>query len=603
MVQWEKGAELKEETVTVAAAAAGQVRVKVLASGVCHTDWSEPRSFPAEYTAKGAAGPGFPVILGHEGGAIVESVGAGVTSVAVGDYVIPLYIPECRACENCLSQKTNLCSRNDETQCLGLLPDGTTPFSVTRDGKTVEVLMFMGCSTFAEYTVMPEYALAKISKEAPLEKVCLLGCGVTTGYGAVHNTMKVEAGATAAVFGLGGVGLSVVMALKEAGAARIIGVDLNNDKEAMARKFGLTHFVNPKDIAAEDTVEGTVWQTNGNGLDYTFECVGNAKLMRSAVECLHEGWGKCCIIGVAPPGQEFAAKPFQFVVGKSLTGSAFGGTRGRTQLPKYVEAYLEKRAPFVDEFVSATLPHTEVNEAFHLMHAGKTLRTVVTFPHAGDAEVAAHRAKHAKKSALIFLHGLGDEPASWQGSMEWLGGKIGGDVAAVCPAAPVEAITKSGGEKMAAWCDVYADWPLTPASKDDMAGLAKSVATVHAAVDKLVADGVPAERIIVGGFSQGAATATLATYAYGKKLGGCLNLSGWLPEAKTFACGAANTATPIFWGHGAKDAVVAFENQAAGAAALAALGVPVVSRQYGFEHDSSEAEFDDVLWFLRSRLC
>lgn len=396
MVQWEKGADLKEETIQVAPPKAGEVRVKVLASGVCHTDYSEPRSFPSEKTPKGSDTPGFPVILGHEGGCIVESLGAGVTSLEVGDYVIPLYIPECRECENCISQKTNLCSKVDETQYLGVLPDGTTRFSTIKaDGTEVEILTFMGCSTFAEYTVLPEFACAKVTKDAPLEKVCLLGCGVTTGYGAVHNTMKVEAGATAAVFGLGGVGLSVVMGLKEAGASRIIGVDLNPAKEAKAREMGITHFVNPKDIQEGDTLEGTVWQTNGNGLDYTFECIGNTKVMRSAVECLHDGWGKACIIGVAPAGQEISIKPLQLVCGKSWTGSAFGGCRGRTQLPKYVNSYLEKRAPFVDQFVSKVLPHTGVNEAFDLMHDGKTLRSVITFPHTGDEEVAAHRAKHS----------------------------------------------------------------------------------------------------------------------------------------------------------------------------------------------------------------
>jgi len=400
MVQWENGADLKEETVTVAPPKRGEARIKILASGVCHTDWSEPRSFPSPHTPKGSDKPGFPVILGHEGGGIVESVGEGVTSLEVGDHVIPLYMPECRACENCLSGKTNLCSATDETQYRGLMLDETTRFTVEKDGKTVEVLHFMGCSTFAEYTVVPELALAKVPKSAPLETVCLLGCGVTTGYGAVHNTMKVEVGATAAVFGLGGVGLAVVMGLKEAGASKIIGVDMNPAKEAIARKFGITHFVNPKDIKEGDTLEGTVWQTNGNGLDYTFECIGNTKVMRSALECLHEGWGKSCIIGVAPSGAEISAKPLQLVTGKSWTGTAFGGCKGRTQLPKYCEAYMAKRAPFVDEFVTEVMPYTEVNHAFHLMHEGKTLRSVVTFPHAGDAEVAAHRKEHAKAAAL-----------------------------------------------------------------------------------------------------------------------------------------------------------------------------------------------------------
>lgn len=374
MVMWEKGGDLVEETVEVAPPKAGEVRVKILASGVCHTDYSEPRSFPSTITPEGSDKPGFPVILGHEGGGIVESVGPGVTSVAVGDHVIPLYMAECRECENCLSQKTNLCSKMDETQYLGVLLDGTTRFTVEKNGSKIQVLHFMGCSTFSEYTVVPEAALAKIPKSAPLEKVCLLGCGVTTGYGAVHNTMKVEPGSTAAVFGLGGVGLAVAMGLKEAGCAKIIGVDTNPAKEALGRQFGVTHFVNPKLIPEGDTLEGTVWQTNGNGLDYTFECIGSTKVMRSALECLHDGWGKCCIIGVAPSGAEISAKPLQLVCGKTWTGCAFGGCRGRTQLPKYVEAYMNGRPPFVDAFVSKTMPHTEVNEAFHLMHEGKTQR-------------------------------------------------------------------------------------------------------------------------------------------------------------------------------------------------------------------------------------
>ena len=604
MVQWENGGDLVEETIQVAPPKAGEVRVKILASGVCHTDWSEPRNFPSTHVPTGSDKPGFPVILGHEGGGIVESIGTGVTSVVVGDYVIPLYIPECRDCENCQSQKTNLCSKTDESQYLGLLPDGTTRFSVVKDGKTIQILMFMGCSTFAEYTVVPEFALAKISKSAPLEKVCLLGCGVTTGYGAVHNTMKVEAGSTAAVFGLGGVGLSVVMALKEAGCAKIIGVDTNPAKEAVARQFGITHFVNPRLIPEGDTLEGTVWQTNGTGLDYTFECIGNVKVMRSAVECLHEGWGKACIIGVAPPGQEVSVKPFQLVCGKTWTGSAFGGTRGRTQLPKYVNAYLEKRPPFVDEFVTATLPHTEVNEAFHLMHEGKTLRSVITFPHKNDAEVLAHRAAHQPKSAIVFLHGLGDKPESWQESAEWLAGKIGPNAAAVCPAAPVLAITKNNGVNLTAWCDALEPWPLTPQSREDFAGLTKSATQIHAVLDKLIADGIPSERIIVGGFSQGAATSTLAVYTYGKRLGGCINLSGWLPNKEHFAAAIRpeNAHTPIFWGHGREDNIVAFENQGVGVAALAAAHVPVTSKQYGFAHDSDEEEFGQVLTFIQRTL-
>jgi S-(hydroxymethyl)glutathione dehydrogenase/alcohol dehydrogenase len=601
MVQWENGGDLIEETVQVEPPKRGEVRVKILGSGVCHTDWSEPRAFPSTITPEGSDKPGFPVILGHEGGGIVESVGEGVTSLEVGDFVIPLYMAECRACENCLSRKTNLCSATDETQYMGVLLDGTTRFSTVKHGKKVQILHFMGTSTFSEYTVVPEIALAKVTKDAPLERVCLLGCGVTTGYGAVHNTMKVEAGSTAAVFGLGGVGLAVVMGLKEAGCSKIIGVDTNPAKEAIARKFGMTHFVNPKDIKEGDTLEGTVWQTNGKGLDYTFECIGNTKVMRSAVECLHDGWGKSCIIGVAGAGQELSLKPLQLVCGKSWTGSAFGGCRGRTQLPTYVDSYLQKRAPFVDEFVSVTLPHTEVNEAFHLMHQGKTLRSVITFPHDGDKEVAEHRARMASR-AIIFLHGLDDKPESWQESVEWLAGKLGPNTKAVCLPAPIRAITKNNGEHMTAWCDVYQDWPLTTKSRDDLEGLKKSAAAVHKEIDKLVEKGTPAKNIFVAGFSQGAGTSILATYTYGQRLGGCVSLSGWVPDRSNFASSvnAANKSTPVFWGHGKDDQVIAFENQAAGVEALSAQGVPVTAKQYDFAHDTNEAEFDDLLTFLRA---
>jgi len=392
MVQWENGADLVEETIQVGPPRAGEVRVKILASGVCHTDWSEPRNYPSSVTPAGSDKPGFPVIQGHEGGGIVESVGEGVSSLKAGDHVIPLYIPECRQCANCRSGRTNLCSALDDTQGMGYMPDKTTRFSVTKDGKTTEILHFMGTSTFSEYTVCPEIALAKVQSDAPLEKVCLLGCGVTTGYGAVHNSMKVEKGATAAVFGLGGVGLAVVMGCKEAGCRTIIGVDTNPDKEKMARDFGLTHFINPKELKQGEAVEDAVWNTNGTGLDYTFECVGNVKTMRAAFECVHEGWGKACVIGVGPPGQTVETRPFQLVCGKSWTGCAFGGCKGRTQLPQYVSAYMRKQPPFVDSFVTFTLPHTDVNKAFHLMHEGKALRSVITFPHEGDQEVAAYRA-------------------------------------------------------------------------------------------------------------------------------------------------------------------------------------------------------------------
>lgn len=603
MVQWSKGADLVEETIQVAPPKAGEARVKILASGVCHTDWSEPRNFPSSRTPAGSDTPGFPVVLGHEGGGIVESVGPGVTSLKPGDYVIPLYIAECRNCENCLSQRTNLCGANEDTQGAGVMPDDTSRLSVTKNGKTTEILTFMGCSTFAEYCVCPEVALAKISQDAPLEKVCLLGCGITTGYGAVHNTMKVEPKSKCAVFGLGGVGLSVVMALKEAGAAKIIGVDTNPAKEAVGRSFGMTHFVNPKDIKEGDTLEGTVWQTNGGGLDYTFECIGNTKVMRSAVECLHEGWGKSCIIGVAPPGQELSLKSLQLVIGKTWTGTAFGGTRGRTQLPQYVNAYLAGQPPFVDPFVTFTLPHTEVNEAFHLMHEGKSLRSVITFPHEGDAEVAAHRAKH-RKSAIVFMHGLDSKPGDWQETVDWLCSKIPG-LKGVLPPAPVAAITKNKGEKMTAWCDVYEEWPLTTKSKDDENGLLESVKLVNGVIDKLIADGVPANRIILAGFSQGAAVSVLSTYRYGKTLGGCMMLSGWLPIRDKFASNlnAANKSTPCFWGHGDQDTILPIDHLSLGSEVMQKAGVSVTGHSFkGLGHDANEEEMGLALKFLQSRL-
>jgi S-(hydroxymethyl)glutathione dehydrogenase/alcohol dehydrogenase len=382
----ENGADLVGEDIKVAPPRAGEVRVKILASGVCHTDWSEPRNYPS----------GFPVVLGHEGGGIVESVGEGVTNVAVGDHVIPLYIPECRDCVYCVSQKSNLCGKIRATQGKGMMPDGTSRMSVEKDGKTHVIHHFMGTSCFSEYTVCAAISLAKVSKKANLEKVCLLCCGITTGYGAVMNTMKVGAGSTAAVFGLGGVGLAVIMGLKEAGARMIIGVDINPDKVKMAKSFGMTHFVNPKELP-EGTDTGAaicalIGDYAGAGVDYSFECIGNVNTMRQAFECTHKGWGQSCVIGVGPPGQEISTRPFQVVIGKQWRGTAFGGTRGRTQLPQYVNGYLEGRIK-VDEFVTCTLPMEKANEAFHLMHEGKSIRTVLTFPHNGDQEVAAHRAQ------------------------------------------------------------------------------------------------------------------------------------------------------------------------------------------------------------------
>eukprot|EP00668_Euglena_longa_P029085 GGOE01036427.1.p1 GENE.GGOE01036427.1~~GGOE01036427.1.p1 ORF type:complete len:407 (+),score=88.08 GGOE01036427.1:74-1222(+) len=381
---WENGADLVIEDVEVAPPKAGEVRIKVFSTGVCHTDWSEPRNYPA----------GFPVILGHEGAGIVESVGEGVTSMVPGDFVIPLYIPECRDCVYCLSQKTNLCGKIIATQGQGLMPDGTSRF--TCKGK--QVLHFMGTSTFSEYTVCAAISVAKISKEAPLDKVGLLGCGITTGYGAVMNTMKVQCGSTVAVFGLGGVGLAVIMACKEVGCSKIIGVDANPEKEDVARSFGCTHFINvtalPEGQTAVEAICALVGDYRGAGVDYSFECIGNVTTMRQALEAVHKGWGQSCVIGVGPPGQEISTRPFQVVIGKVWKGTAFGGTRGRTQLPGYVEKYLQGTLK-IDEFISGSLPLERVNEAFELMHQKKSIRTMITLPHEGDEEVAALRRKFA----------------------------------------------------------------------------------------------------------------------------------------------------------------------------------------------------------------
>lgn len=305
---------------------------------------------------------------------------------------------------------------------------------------------------------------------------------------------------------------------------------------------------------------------------------------------------------VAPPGQEITTRPFQLVCGKSWTGTAFGGTRGRSQLPKFVTSYMEKRAPFVDEFISFTMPHTDVNKAFHVMHEGKSLRTVITFPHKDDAEVAAHRLSmsNQQKSAIVFMHGLDDAPASWQESIDWLAGKFP-NCKAICPAAPSVPITKNNGEKMTAWCDVYEAWPLTVSSRDDEKGLLSSVESVHQIINKLVSDGVPSNRIILGGFSQGAAIATLATYSYPQTLGGCVNLSGWLPLRDSWSKLhlAANKSTPCFWGHGSADDVISFELQKVGCELLEKAGVPVTACQFDFAHTTSEEEFDGFLTFLR----
>jgi len=343
---------------------AGEVLVRIVATGVCHTD---------AYTLSGQDSEGvFPCILGHEGGGIVEAVGEGATSVAVGDHVIPLYTAECGACKFCTSGKTNLCSAVRETQGKGLMPDGTTRFSYQGQ----PVYHYMGCSTFSEYTVLPEVSVAKIPKEAPLEKVCLLGCGVTTGIGAVLNTAKVEEGATVAIFGLGGIGLAAIIGAKIAKASRIIAIDINPAKFAIARELGATDCVNPQDY--DKPIQNVVVEMTDGGVDYSFECVGNVQLMRAALECCHKGWGESTIIGVAPAGAEISTRPFQLVTGRVWRGSAFGGVKGRTELPGYVEKAQRGEIP-LDTFITHNLPLDKINEAFELMHEGKSIRTVIHF--------------------------------------------------------------------------------------------------------------------------------------------------------------------------------------------------------------------------------
>jgi len=364
-VAWEAGQPLSIEEVDVAAPKKGEVLVRIVATGVCHTD---------AFTLSGADPEGlFPVILGHEGGGIVEEIGEGVTSVKVGDHVIPLYTPECGECEYCLSGKTNLCQKIRVTQGKGLMPDGTSRFSI--NGKPI--LHYMGTSTFSEYTVVPEIALANISKQAPLDKVCLLGCGITTGIGAVLNTAKVEPGSTVAIFGMGGIGLSVVQGAVMAKASRIICVDLNPDKWEMAKALGATDFVNPKDYPDSPIQQVIIDMTNG-GVDYSFECIGNVHVMRSALECCHKGWGESTIIGVAGAGQEISTRPFQLVTGRVWRGSAFGGVKGRSQLPGYVERYMKGEIK-IDEMITEVMPLEDINRAFDLLHEGKVVRSVIRY--------------------------------------------------------------------------------------------------------------------------------------------------------------------------------------------------------------------------------
>nr|WP_100546770.1 MULTISPECIES: S-(hydroxymethyl)glutathione dehydrogenase/class III alcohol dehydrogenase [unclassified Pseudomonas] len=355
---------LKIVEVDVAPPKAGEVLVRIVATGVCHTD---------AYTLSGQDSEGvFPCILGHEGGGIVEAVGEGVTSLAVGDHVIPLYTAECGECKFCKSNKTNLCSSVRATQGKGLMPDGTSRFSYNGE----PIYHYMGCSTFSEYTVLPEVSLAKIPKEAPLEKVCLLGCGVTTGIGAVLNTAKVTEGSTVAIFGLGGIGLAAIIGAKMAKASRIIGIDINPAKEAVARELGITDFVNPKDHSKP--IQEVIVEMTDGGVDYSFECIGNVQLMRAALECCHKGWGESTIIGVAPAGAEISTRPFQLVTGRVWRGSAFGGVKGRTELPGYVQKAQSGEIP-LDTFITHNLPLDQINEAFELMHEGKSIRTVIHF--------------------------------------------------------------------------------------------------------------------------------------------------------------------------------------------------------------------------------
>jgi S-(hydroxymethyl)glutathione dehydrogenase/alcohol dehydrogenase len=352
------------ETVQLDGPKAGEVLIEIKATGICHTD---------EFTRSGGDPEGlFPSILGHEGAGIVVDIGSGVTSVKKGDHVIPLYTPECRQCKSCLSRKTNLCTAIRATQGKGVMPDGTSRFSLK--GKPVH--HYMGCSTFANFTVLPEIAVAKIREDAPFEKVCYIGCGVTTGIGAVINTAKVEPGASVVVFGLGGIGLNVVQGARMAGAGMIVGVDLNPAREALGRKFGLTHFVNPKEVK-EDLVPYLVNLTGG-GADYSFECIGNVEVMRQALECCHRGWGVSVIIGVAGAGQEIKTRPFQLVTGRVWKGTAFGGARGRTDVPKIVDWYMSGKIN-IDDLITHVLPLDQINKGFDLMHEGKSIRAVVTY--------------------------------------------------------------------------------------------------------------------------------------------------------------------------------------------------------------------------------
>jgi S-(hydroxymethyl)glutathione dehydrogenase/alcohol dehydrogenase len=364
-VAWKAGAPLTIETVELEGPKTGEVLVEIKATGVCHTD---------EFTLSGGDPEGlFPAILGHEGAGVVLEVGAGVTTVKPGDHVIPLYTPECRQCKSCLSRRTNLCTAIRATQGQGLMPDGTSRFSLGGE----KLHHYMGCSTFSNHTVLPEIAVAKVRQDAPFDKICYIGCGVTTGVGAVIWTAKVWPGANVAVFGLGGIGLNVIQGARMAGADKIIGVDLNPAKAEMARRFGMTHFVNPDEVGRDKVVQAVVDLTGG-GADFSFECIGNVTTMRQALECCHRGWGESVIIGVAGAGQEIATRPFQLVTGRVWRGTAFGGARGRSDVPRIVDWYMEGKIE-IDPLITHTMPLADINKAFELMHAGTSIRSVVLF--------------------------------------------------------------------------------------------------------------------------------------------------------------------------------------------------------------------------------
>jgi S-(hydroxymethyl)glutathione dehydrogenase / alcohol dehydrogenase len=364
-VAWRAGEPLTIETIEIEGPKAGEALIEIKATGICHTD---------AFTLSGADPEGlFPAILGHEGAGIVCEVGSGVTSVRPGDHVIPLYTPECRQCKTCLSRRSNLCTAIRATQGKGLMPDGTSRFRCDGD----PVFHYMGCSTFSNFTVLPEIALAKVREDAPFDKICYIGCGVTTGIGAVIYTAKVWTGANVAVFGLGGIGLNVIQGARMVGADKIVGIDLNPSKRAMAEKFGMTHFINPDEVGRDKVVQAIVDLTGG-GADFSFECIGNVHTMRQALECCHRGWGESIIIGVAGAGQEIATRPFQLVTGRVWRGTAFGGARGRTDVPKIADWYMEGKIN-IDDLITHTMPLDEINRAFDLMHEGASIRSVVVY--------------------------------------------------------------------------------------------------------------------------------------------------------------------------------------------------------------------------------